>query len=244
MSYYRQLIKNTTVSPYSASLIAYYKLDANANDFSVAGNNGTVLGTPTYTAGKVGNAINFGTTTAANYVEIPDSNDFSFTDNTNDLPFSISCWVNVSQFSASFNTILRKRGTSNDEYQFVILPTGRIEFYKFNNGGGTIYQVIQSAVSAVSLNTWNNIIITNASSSLSGMNIYLNGVLLLTVTRTTVGAYTRMVNGTAVTTLGLGTTNFKHRGLLDEYYIWKNRELTAVEALDIYTKGNAGITLI
>ena len=245
MSYYRTLMQNTIVDPYLADLIAYYKLDANANDFSLAGNNGFVVGSPTYTAGKVGNAINFGTSTLANYVDIADDIDFSFTDGTNDLPFSVSCWVNVTQFSGILNQILRKRGTSNEEYQIYILSNGQIGLEKYSNGSGSIYQRILSAVGTITLNTWNNIIITNASTSLSGLNIYLNGVLLLTVTRTTVGGtYTRMANGTANIQIGLGTTNFKHRGLVDEYYIWKNRELTAVEALDIYTKGNTGITLI
>jgi len=242
--YYRTLMQGTTVSPYLANLIAYYKFDANANDFSVAGNNGSIIGSPTFVAGKVNNAINFGTSGTSNYVEIPDDIDFSFTDGITDLPFTISCWINATQFSGTFNTILRKRGTGQDEYQFIIFPTGRIEFYKFGNGSGAIYQLIQSATSVITTATWYNIVITNAGGLLGGLNIYVNGTLLTSVTRSTVGLYTRMVNGTANTTIGVATGTLKHRGLVDEFYIWKNRELTSVEALDIYNKGNAGQTLI
>ena len=244
--YYTHLIQQEIVNPYLANLIAYYPFNANANDFSGVGNNGTVVGTPTYSAGKVGTAINFGTTTNSNYVNIPDSDDFSFTNNTVDLSFSISVWENVTQFSTGFNQILRKRlgsNTINNEYQIDILPNGSFALFKFSNGTSTNYQLIQSAPGVITLNTLNNIIITNRDSNINNVNIYLNGNLI-TPTRSTIGTYTRMINGTADIQLGNGTTGFKHRGLLDEYYIWKGREMTATEALDIYNKGIAGIPLI
>lgn len=244
--FYYNILTSVVISPYLANLIAYYKLDANALDFSGVGNNGTVIGSPTYSAGKVGNAINFGTTTLSNHVNIPDSDDFSFTNNTVDLSFSISVWENVTQFSTGFNQILRKRlnsNTINNEYQIDILPNGSFALYKFSNGTSTNYQLIQSALGLITINAWNNIIITNRDSNINNVNIYLNGNLI-TPTRSTVGTYTRMINGTAPTWLGNANTGFKHRGLLDENYFWKGREITAAEALDIYNKGIAGIPLI
>lgn len=42
------------------SLVAYYSFDAsNATDDSSNGNNGTLVNSPTFIPGKVGNAINF-----------------------------------------------------------------------------------------------------------------------------------------------------------------------------------------
>ena len=64
------------------------------------------------------------------------------------------------------------------------------------------------------------------------------------MTRVTTGSYLKMANGTALPTFALGASTTKHRGSIDEAYIWRNREMTAVEALDIYDKGNAGQTLI
>lgn len=236
-------IMTSTLSPYLANLIAYYPYNVDANDFSGKGYDGTVFGTPTFVAGKVANAINFLNTTAANYVSIPDNIDFSFTNNTVDIPFTISSWVNVTQFSATFNRIIQKRGSGQDEYQLYIQPTGQVSFQKFNNGGSTVFQTIQSAVGAVLLNTWVHICITNLNSSTAGLKMYINGVQTATPAVNT-GAYTRMINTTSSILIGSPASNFKHRGLLDEMYFWKDRELTAAEVLDIYNKGNSGVPLI
>lgn len=251
MSYYRTLIQSTTI-PYLTNLVGYYPFNANANDFSGVGNNGTIVGTPTYSAGIVGNAINFGNDTAFNYANFIDYNDFSFTDGTNDVPFTISIWVNVTSFTSSFgNWIFNKRGEfTNMEYQLVILPTGRLVFHKFSLGSSAsgTQEIFSTTVPLISTNTWYNIIVTDSGSgNINDCKIYLNGSLL-NVTRTTTGTYVRMLNTTSNARAGIAawvtSANTKHRGLLDEMYIWKNREMTATEALDIYNKGIAGIALI
>jgi hypothetical protein len=241
MSNYYSLINS--VSPYLANLIAYYPFNSNANDFSGNSYNGTILSTPvTFPAGKVGNAINFPNNNNATGVEIPDNNDFSFTDNTNDLPFTISMWANVSNFSSSTNYLFYKVATSNFEYRLSINASGTITFVK-SNQLFTAYQTITSASGTITTGVWNHIVITNLSSNIAGVNIYLNGTLL-TVTRVTTGTYLKMINGTALPTFALGASTTKHRGSIDEAYIWKNRELNATEVLDIYNKGNSGQTLI
>lgn len=241
--FYYNIMTAATLSPYLANLIAYYPYNSNANDFSGKGYNGTIAGTPTFVAGKVSDAINFGTTTVANSVTIADNIDFSFTNNTVDLPFTISSWVNVTQFSPTFNRIIQKRGTGQDEYQLYIQPNGQVVFQKFNNGGGTVFQTIQSAVGVVVLNTWVHICLTNLNSGTAGLKMYINGVQTATPAVNT-GAYTRMINTTSSILIGSPATNFKHRGLLDEMYFWKDRELTAAEVTDIYNKGNSGVPLI
>jgi len=242
--YYRTLMQGTTVNPYLANLIAYYKFDANANDFSGNGYNGTILSTPvTFPAGKVGNAINFPNNNNPTGVEISDNNDFSFTDGTNDLTFTISMWVNVTAFSASTNYIFYKVASSNNEYRLSINNAGTISFVKFNNLGTTIFQTITSAPGVITTGVWNHIVITNQNSNIAGVNFYLNGTLL-SVTRVTTGTYLRMLNGTALPTFALGSSTTKHRGSIDEAYFWKNREMTAIEVLDMFNKGNSGQTLI
>lgn len=254
MSYYRSLIQEEAIN-YLTNLVGYYNFNANALDFSGVGNNGTIVGTPTYSAGKVGNAINLGNNTAFNYANFIDYNDFSFTNGTNDMPFTISVWVNTTSFASSVgNWIFNKRDAlSNNEYQLLILNTGRLYFEKFSLGLNSDSQLIQSTtVPLISTNTWYNIIVTDSGSgNINDCKIYLNGSLL-SVTRSTTGTYVRMINGTSnsragnaawATTQSQGQTT-KHRGLLDEMYIWKGREMTATEALNIYNKGNSGIALI
>ena len=254
MSYYRSLIQRTVT--YLTNLVGYYNFNANALDFSGVGNNGTIAGTPTYSAGKVGNAINLGNNTAFNHANFIDYNDFSFTNGTNDVPFTISIWINATSFASTFgNWIFNKRGdTTNQEYQLYIESSGRLVFQKFSLGAGAsgIQDISSTTVALIATNTWYNIIITDSGSgNINDCKIYLNGSLLA-VTRTTTGTYVRMINGTAnaragnaawATTQAQGAST-KHRGLLDEFYIWKGREMTATEALDIYTKGNTGIALI
>ena len=251
MSYYRALIQRPTI-PYLTNLVGYYPFNANANDFSGVGNNGTINGTPTYSVGKVGNAIDFGNNTAFNHADFIDYNDFSFTDGTNDVPFTISVWVNATSFaSSSGNWIFNKRGDSTDmEYQLVILPTRRLVFHKFSLGSSAsgTQEILSTTVPLISTNTWYNIIVTDSGSgNINDCKIYLNGSLL-NVTRNTTGTYVRMINGASNARAGIGawavSASTKHRGLLDEMYIWKNREMTATEALDIYNKGIAGIALI
>ena len=243
MSYYRQLVQNITVNPYLANLIAYYPFNANANDFSGNNHNGTFANPTTFPFGKVANAVNFGIGAIDNSIAIADNIDFSFTNNTVDLPFTFACWANVTQFSSTFNRIIQKRGTGQEEYQLVIFPNGQVEFYKFSNATSTIFQLIRSAVGAVPLNTWKHICITNLNSSTAGLKMYIDGVQTATPAVNT-GAYTRMVNTTSNIIISSPAPGFKHRGLLDEMYFWKNREMTAVEVLDIYNKGNSGIALI
>jgi len=255
MSYYRSLIETVPVTnPYIADLIAYYKFDANANDFSGNGNNGTAInggGLNYLSIGKVGTAINFGNNTNLNYIEFADDDDFSFTNGVNDLPFTISCWTQVLGYSTIGNWIFNKRGdTTNMEYQLVILPTGQIVFTKYSGGNASNSQRIASNTGVIISSTWQNIIITNAgTTNINDVKIYLNGTLI-TVTRTLTGTYTGMTNGNNVARMALGSYSLstaaqnKHRGFLDEFYIWKNRELTATEALDVYNKGNTGIALI
>ena len=243
MSYYRTLIQEQTVSPYLANLIAYYPFNANANDFSGNSYNGTILSTPvTFVSGKVNNAISFPNNNNPTGVEIPDNNNFTFADLTSDLPFTISMWVNITAFSASTNYIFYKVATSNYEYRLSINSAGVINFVK-GNLLFTANQTITSALGTITTGVWNNIVITNSSSNIAGVNFYLNGTLL-TVTRATTGSYLRMANGTALPTFAIGASTTKHRGLIDEAYIWKNREMNATEVLDIYNKGNAGQTLI
>jgi len=245
-----------TTIPYLTNLVGYYNFNANALDFSGVGNNGTIAGTPTYSVGKVGNAINFGNNTAFNYANFIDYNDFSFTNGINDVPFTISVWVNATSFASSVgNWLFNKRGdTANLEYQLLILNTGRLYFEKYSLGlpSSGVQSIFSTTVPLISTNTWYNIIVADSGSgNINDCKIYLNGSLL-SVTRTTTGTYVRMLNTTSNARAGTAAwapsqsqgAGTKHRGLLDEFYIWKNREMTAVEALDIYTKGNAGIALI
>lgn len=230
------------------NLVAYYPLNSNVNDLSGNLHNGLVGGAPSYVSGKVSNAIDFDNTATLKYFDIADNNDFSFTNGTTDVPFTISMWVNFSGFSVTGNWILNKRGATigTDEWQF-IYNSNRLSFSKFNyNTSGN--QQISTTLNPFALNTWYHITYTDNGSGLVGSGkLYINGTLNVNINANS-GTYVRMPNGTSIIRSGLSSwtpsVNFKHRGLIDELAIWKNRELTASEVLELYTKGNAGTPII
>jgi hypothetical protein len=233
------------------NLVAYYPFNSNANDLSGKGYNGTAINSPTYGTGKVSNAIDFGNDATLRYVNVADNNDFSFTNGTTDVPFTISMWVNLTSVSAIGSWFINKRGNASgsDEWQFVF-SGGRVIFNKFQFNNNSIFQNIQSSLNPFILNTWYHICYTDSGSGAIGSGkIYINGSLNAPINQNVGGTYTRMNNGTNLTRIGINSwpptlEGFKHRGLIDELAIWKNRELTATEVAELYTKGNLGNPII
>jgi hypothetical protein len=240
MHRYRTILA-TLGDNFLTNLVAYYAFENNAND-SVGGKNGTLIGSPTFVSGKNGNAINFGNDATLRYINIADNNDFTFTNGTNDLPFSISMWVNFSSFSTTGNWLINKRGATigTDEWQIIRLTSSNsilLTLFNFNTNGNLAGFFVLN-----SLNTWNNLVFTySGNSAFSGLKIYLNG-LNQSLTNASTGTYVRMPNGTSIVRAGEPSwspppANAKHRGLLDELAIWKNRELTSTEVTELYNAG-------
>jgi hypothetical protein len=232
------------------NLVGYYPFNSNANDLSGKGYNGKAIDSPTYGTGKVGNAINFVNDGGLRYINVADNNDFSFTNGTTDVPFTISMWVNLTAFSTTGNWFINKRGATSgtDEWQFVFFEN-RVQFWKFQFNNNAIYQQIATNVNILPLNTWTHFVYTdNGSGSVGSGKMYRNGALDVNINTNVGGTYTRMNNGTNVTRIGMNSwapvETLKHRGLIDELAIWKNRELTSTEVAELYTKGNLGNPII
>jgi hypothetical protein len=232
------------------NLVGYYPFNSNANDLSGKGYNGTAINSPTYGTGKVGNAINFENDTTLRYVDIADNNDFSFTNGTTDVPFTISMWVNLTSLSGTGNWFINKRGATSgsDEWQFMFLGY-RVQFVKFQFNDNAIYQQIATGINILPLNTWTHFVYTdNGSGSVGSGKMYRNGALDVGINQNVGGTYTRMPNGNNLTRIGMNSWTpsifLKHRGLIDELAIWRNRELTATEVAELYTKGNLGNPII
>src|SRR6478736_4152257 len=89
--FYNQGNKNKT------GLVAYYKFDSNSNDFTKNSHNGTDTSVNYATAGKVSNSATFNGTTS--FINVPQSNDFDFSNAGGDIPFSVSFWINLGVMS-------------------------------------------------------------------------------------------------------------------------------------------------
>ena len=119
---------------------------------------------------------------------------------------------------------------------------------KIQNNNLSHYRFIKSNANPFTLNTWHHVAYTD-DGILGGEKLYVNGLEIASNTTASVGTYTTMGVNTVSATFGtpnwaVGETQNKHKGLIDESYIWKDRCLTPSEVLDIYNKGNSGQILI
>lgn len=214
------------------NLVAYYAFENNAND-SHGGKNGTLVAGG-YTTGKNGSAFEI---TAQNHViTVPDNDDFTFADGSSDLPFSFSCWLYTTSYSANGNRFFSKREASL-VFEYLFLVNASIfSFVLYSDNSGSLIKRFQCS-NPTSLNTW--FMLTFTYDGLSG-KIYINGNLQTTTTTIT-GSYSKMLNTNAILRIGSNNTTLASTaqlGRMDELAIWKNRELNATEVAELY---NAGI---
>jgi len=232
-------------SPYLANLVGYYKFDSNGNDFSGNGHNGSIGGTPIFSSGKVGNAIDFVNNSNDNYVSIPHTGDFNFSNGTSDVPFTVSIWVKFHSLSGS-NIFFNKFKNSSPYSGYRLGFEGTLYLLKYQADGSFSYRYIHSNSNPFVINTWYHVCYTDAGSGTEKW--YVNGVEIA-VTKDVGGTYVTMGTNTVDSAFGISNWNLaadinKHKGLIDESYIWKNRVLNSTEVLDIYNLGLSGTKLI
>lgn len=215
----------TAVPPLStqASIISYWKLDDNSNDF-VGTNNGSDT-----------NVSYEGTSTArfegTGDIIVPDNDSLSFTDDI----FSISLWV---WFSSVAGTILffNKISASNREYE-IRLSSGDLRFYLYDNVSAN--WVNRQVTLSPSTFTWYHICCTSDGST---RRIYVNGSEL-SGTNNSAGTYSNMKNTSAPLYFGAYYGGLRLVGNLDEVAIF-DIALDSTQVMEIYNRNNAGTPLI
>ena len=230
-------------------LVKYFPL--NSSGINIIGNESPSLQTiPTYLTGKVGNAASFNGT--SQYFRYNASEDMNMTNGTNDVPFSVSFWANPSNSvpnqemriidHAPFATIggqwvIQKLGGNTQEFRF--------RTFSKSNTGGSHYLDCRVVYTPNTMQhfafTYNGLGATQGVNSVKG---YLNGTEV--GFKQIANSYTGMRNFASFWSIGRRPDqSFSYfRGELDELAIWKNRELTATEVLELYNKGNAGTPII
>ena len=233
--------------PYTNQLVASYNFDNDFTDYT--GNNPLTPsgGTPPVagvSGGVVSNCAEFNST--GDYTLTADSDDFSFTDGVADLPFSVSFWANFTSYNAQGVYFLSKRDAStNEEYQIVVSQN---IFNVFLFGGGGTANYLRGQLSYTPpIGIWHHYTVTyDGSETSAGIKLYIDGVSQA-LTYGSVGTYTGMVNGSQDVNIGSQSWNpaaGSFDGKLDEYHIWKDRELTSAEVTDIYTTELAGNSIL
>ena len=166
------------------------------------------------------------------YVNLGDSNDFTFGDGSTDSPFSISMWVKLDVAGAQ--GFIAKSSSSQKEYHIITGFSGLLRFRLYDNSSGTYIQSQMNA--AVSTLSWVNYVFTyDGSGDETGINIYADNSL---VAQTKFGQpYTAMENTTADLRISSSEQNsFYLEGNTDEVALF-NIELSPSQVTDIYNSG-------
>ncbi len=169
------------------------------------------------------------------YINLGDSDTFSFGNGTIDSPFSISAWVNMTD-ATSFVTIA-KDATSNREYVIRTLTDDKLYFYLLDNvNGGYIGRIGSGTVTSYQ-GTWIHTVYTyNGNSSSSGVKIYLNGSQVDN-TNYQGGSYTAMSNTTTSLNIGRQELLSTHaNGKISNASIF-NTELSSTQVETLYNNG-------
>jgi hypothetical protein len=211
-------------NPLLTGLVAYYPLDSNSNDLK-NGYNGTNTNI-SYVASGVGNGASFNG--SSSFISVADQNSFSFTDGTNDTPFSIGFGIKLNAVSG-YRAIISKFSAGNYEWE-IRMNGSNMEVVIYNQAGTSyLYKITGTTLSA---NTYYKVLITYSSQTIL---IYFNNVDIGGTTQNT-GGYTKMTNTTSPVLFGKSATNgFFLNGIMDDVCIW-NRVLPSTERTDNYNR--------
>ncbi|MEY4572525.1 MAG: hypothetical protein RLZ10_1767 [Bacteroidota bacterium] len=201
-------------------LVGWWPFNGNANDESGNGNNGTVNGA-TLTTDRFGNANN-----AYNFDGV---DDYVIVNNNNNLliynDLSVSIWFYTS--TNGFYGYLVDRDICGSVSDWSLAYNGSGILRLGNSSGDQLY-----TTTSLQINTWNNFILSKSNNNI---NLYSNGILVLTNTSNT----TTFSNNNQSIYFGeqaclpqsVNSPNFN--GKLDDIGIW-NRSLTECEIQDLY----------
>ncbi|MBI2327901.1 prepilin-type N-terminal cleavage/methylation domain-containing protein [Candidatus Curtissbacteria bacterium] len=207
----------------SPSQVAWWKFDEgsgpNAADSSGNGNAGTLINNPTWTTGRIGQALSFNGTT--NYVSAPDSPSLSVTGNT----ITLAAWIKPSRTGAN-EQVVGKWGAGQDSYQFRInsnngcnSTTNRITFRVESNSNCVLSNT------ALTAGPWWHVVGTYDGANLK---IYINGEL-----DATAALITNLTDKTGSFSVGRNDDGNYFQGVVDDVRIY-NSALTAAEITNLY----------
>ena len=202
---------------YHPHLKAHYRFESTqANlgiDASGNGNHGTVHGA-TPGIGQFGGGADFVTN---DYIDLGDSDDFSFTDGVNDKPFSISFWIKFNSISNQW--IINKRGSGTEEWQIAYF-NGALVFWLFGQGSSVVH-IQRNYTFTPDTNKRYHVFCTYDGSGLNtGLNIFLDAAPVGIVGGG--GGYLHMNNTSSPVNIGRTwfSTGFYLNGSLDEVKIF------------------------
>jgi hypothetical protein len=203
----------------------------NTPDDIVSGNNGTLQGGATYTAGKVGPAFRFAA--AADFVNVPDPVDGSLDFGTG--PFSIDAWIKTTNTGTA--TIVDKRDSTVTHPRGYVLSVlyGKLAF-QLGDGGIFVGNFVSTSP-VINDDHWHHVAVT-VDRSVNGGNLYVDGANVLNFNPTVV---TGSISNDADLRIGQRHLSSPEAfaGAIDEVEIF-NRVLDPLEVWSIFQADSAG----
>jgi len=166
------------------------------------------------------------------YLNLGDSNIFTFGDGATDSPFSVSLWAKINDFTRA---PLFAKSATDKEYHITTDASDKLRIRLYDNStGGYIQNKVDAAIST---SGWRNYVFTyDGSGSQTGLNIYVNGPKPAQ-TRSISGSYTAMENTSSDLRIGTSEQNsFYLDGNIDEFALF-NIELSPAQVTAIVNSG-------
>lgn len=173
-----------------------------------------------------------------------DQDDFSFTNGSNDLPFSLSAWVYVGDISSDDGPFISKSNfsTGGNEWLFKH-ANGKLQFFLYDNISSAAGDSIRTQAPSATLSdaTWHHVVATySGNGSQTGMKVYTDGSQT-TSTQSANGSYSRLRNTSTPVVIGatqdLANANRVFEDRIADCVVF-NKELTLAEVQEIYNSGN------
>ena len=234
MSYYRALIQQ--IDPFLANQVALFPFD---NSLINTMNSVTASGTAiTYGVGINGvanTAVSLNGTTSE--INVADLDIYSFGNGSVNVQNSANIWFYYAS-GAPTSSLYSKRSGNIGEYELTFITGGQFQYLTVANGSFTILArmvVTTNANSFLNVNAWNMVTILDDGNKTTGCSIYVNGTLCTATT--TAGTNSAMSNTATPLYIGRsgGATPRRFGNRLDNFRIWKDRQLTGTEITTLYT---------
>ncbi len=204
-----------------SGIAGHWPLDGDATD-TVSGNNGTLLNSPTFTSGHIGQALQLDGISQA--VEVADASALNPSSN-----MTLSVWVNPSDLTSNtFRGIITKgcvqSSLANSQYTLTYYNSR----FRFRVSDGATTQEI-SNTTAPQLNTWYHVVARFTGNS--SMDFFVNG----TKETTTATSLSSIVATTKKFGIGkdAGCNRYSWAGLLDDARIY-NTALSDADITGLY----------
>lgn len=200
-----------------AGLLAWWRMNegsgATTVDASSAGRTATLVGSPVWTAGRFGRALEFSAASSS-------ASNLTASGSATPAAFTLSAWVKPTGVSGTQNILAQ-----NSAFSFSLQNAG----LRFTTPGILDYD---SSTISLSANTWTHVAVTFTPNTTGGLKFYVNG--LLRETKNTTG----ISSNSNAWTVGLNQWGARFNGVIDDIAI-HGRILTDAEVAALVGLGDS-----